>query len=784
MALRKRQMNNERLLARLLVQLGSTDGAVTTFLIIVTAGVVLFGTVLIDYARVAALNALAEHAVRTSVRSVLSAYDAALYERYGLFGRGGTPNETIFERSMRGTLEYGGQDERFRPVAPRVDRFQVEDAAYLGRYDVLERQILEEMKIKAPVDFMMEIGNKFASLSKVMKESAATSDALTRMSGLYDERQKHLLQALADMREAAKLANGLSGDSAVNLATGFASYRSDQEQAQRLSASIAAAEQAASVGASKATAAGAKAKASGASPTSSGKAKQADIEKLASLQGSISRYEQSLRAEASALANAASVAKEKGSVLQQSALKHLAEAQRLNGEIRLAAEQAEAAVPHGYDRVTNANQSRTASASASTSSEGMGAALQDIRKTADQLVYSDSWFTGFENEINGQASELAALATAAEQFAANAGAALAGYANSEGNLATAADSLKLQHSQFTNRYVAPGTVLAKREAMIQVNGAADEQRKQNEKEANALFGQTKQLIGTASGGNEGELLALVQQRYERNLQFNQASDETIASASQWADVAEAQTDVSNSLMGGVFEGVADMMEGTRNSLYVGEYVLNRFQAYSPLEANVASNGNGSANASTPATASIGFHAITFAKQEAEYVLYGLHNPSSNVAAAYAEIFGVRFAIRLMEGLIECRALGFPLLVLSGALVYAMKNTLTDLTELMERGSTKLSKYANIDMHYKDYLRVFMLLHGNGNNRLSRIAAVIETNTGTDLSRTPAAISGTVDVSMKLLFLPGAMKLLGRFGLLQGRVVDGRYETTKLAGLSY
>lgn len=477
---KKKQSGHESLLRRLAAPLkGGTDGAVTTFLAIVTAGVVLFGTVLIDYARIVSLNALTEHAVRTSIRSVLSAYDAALYERYGLFGRGGTPNTTIFEHSLRGTLEFNGKDERFRPVAPRVDRFQVEDAAYLGRYDVLERQIFEEMKIKAPVDFMMELGSKFASLSKVMKESAATSDALTRMGELYDERQKHLLLALTDLQEAAKLANGMSGSSASTLAAGFDSYRSDQEQAQRLSASIAAAEAAATATGADATPNAMGTNAPAAPEASGDQAKQADIDKLAALQASIRQHEQSVRAEASALSNAASKAKEKGQVLKQSALSHLAEARRLNGEIQLAAQQAEAALPQGYDRVSHAGQSLAASSTTSvwSGSDGTNTALQDIRKTADQLVYPDSWFIDFQNEINRQASDLSALSTAAEQFAADATAAIAGNSSAEGRLRSGANSLKLQYDAFADRYAAPGSVLEKREAMIRVNEAADEQRK-------------------------------------------------------------------------------------------------------------------------------------------------------------------------------------------------------------------------------------------------------------------------------------------------------------------
>jgi hypothetical protein len=229
------------------------------------------------------------------------------------------------------------------------------------------------------------------------------------------------------------------------------------------------------------------------------------------------------------------------------------------------------------------------------------------------------------------------------------------------------------------------------------------------------------------------------------------------------------------MMGSLFDGLADMLTGTRDTLYTGEYVLHRFQSYASQLHTLSAESSGGETVG---------HAMTFANQEVEYILYGFDQPGANVAAAMAEIFGVRFAIRLMEGFIECRTLGHPLLVLSGALLYAARNSALDMKELMQRGATKLSKFADVDIKYTDYLRLFMLLHGGGDKRLSRIAAVIETNIGTDLSRTPSAVSASANVSMKLLFLPGAMKVLGTFGLLQGRVTGNRYETTKLVGMAY
>ena len=63
-------------------------------------------------------------------------------------------------------------------------------------------------------------------------------------------------------------------------------------------------------------------------------------------------------------------------------------------------------------------------------------------------------------------------------------------------------------------------------------------------------------------------------------------------------------------------------------------------------------------------------------------------------------------------------------------------------------------------------------------------AVIELNRKAVLSDIPSGVTADAVVSMELWFIPGVMKLLGRFGLLDGKVVGNRYETTQTIGWSY
>jgi hypothetical protein len=67
---------------------------------------------------------------------------------------------------------------------------------------------------------------------------------------------------------------------------------------------------------------------------------------------------------------------------------------------------------------------------------------------------------------------------------------------------------------------------------------------------------------------------------------------------------------------------------------------------------------------------------------------------------------------------------------------------------------------NIQLTYKDYLRVLYLIHHDGSKMLSRIQALIELNTNADLAQRPTEIQTTLTASLRLWFVPGAMKLTG------------------------
>lgn len=74
----------------------------------------------------------------------------------------------------------------------------------LGRYDIFNRQIQEDMKYRAPVDFTLEVINRFKPISDEMKEAAHTVDLLKKLQKLYDKREELLDEAIANQTESAE----------------------------------------------------------------------------------------------------------------------------------------------------------------------------------------------------------------------------------------------------------------------------------------------------------------------------------------------------------------------------------------------------------------------------------------------------------------------------------------------------------------------------------------------------------------------------------------------------
>ncbi|WMT39939.1 hypothetical protein RE628_21720 [Paenibacillus sp. D2_2] len=227
-----------------------------------------------------------------------------------------------------------------------------------------------------------------------------------------------------------------------------------------------------------------------------------------------------------------------------------------------------------------------------------------------------------------------------------------------------------------------------------------------------------------------------------------------------------------------FGGMSSVLQSMTDAALQGEYVVHYYPLFdiSTLDELMHSEGSGVID-------TIG-DSFAPGKQEVEYILYGFHNPTGNIAAAYGEIFALRLAIRTMEGLLKNLNKGNPLLILAAALLYGIQHATKDMLTLTKEGSIELSEFIKVKLTYRDHLRIFLLMHGTSERRLSRMLALIRMNTGIPVEQRATYLRGGVSVSMPLWFLPGVAKTLGASGALKGRVEGSRYYVDKQADFSY
>ncbi|KRE48778.1 hypothetical protein [Paenibacillus sp. Soil522] len=728
------------------------DGAVTVFSVIVLSSLLLFFSLLIDYARIAAVHKLTEDAVRSSVRSVLSAYDSTLYERYGLFGRGGTEGQKLFSEVMAANAEgaAGSDKQGLRLVRSKLETSALHAASFLGNHKVFARQVLEEMKYKAPVDFTLELAARFAPMAGAMKEASVTVGLLEGMRKLYEKRESHLDRVLQLQEQAALAVSGsgihamipvrpeavtIAGDSALTIVGEYGAYAEQVMHDQSLQAGYAE---------------------------------------------EIEAYEEKVRAFAIELRKVSGEMLKRHVKLHSDAITELEEARLLNEDMQRLVQQANQLPDQAaYDAVSRRSVTGTGQYQVPSSA---ASDIEQVKKSADELVKPDDWFSVYRQELEAQGRAAAAIDMEAGGFQTNS---LASLVKPITSIAAETwlegiTSLRLAYGGYEEKYIRPASVMISRK-QTQEQGNVTAQLERQEKQAGALWKQARGLLHSLTSVPQTEehmqVFEQVKKRFNDNLLFNQQLGETdAASGLEQASDAHEAAEQSIATMGDIFEGMAGMLEQTRDSLYFGEYVVHRYVSFAPQHLrSLMTEGNVSELS----------HAVSFNNQEAEYVIYGFHNPVGNIAAAYGELFAARLAVRTMEGLIASKSLGHPLLILSAALIYGLEKTIEDMLAFTERGSAPLSKYVKAELSYTDYLRLFILMHGAGHEtRLARMIAVIEQNSGTMLSAVPSGVTGEASVSVELWFIPGLMRTLGRFGLLDGKVVGNRYETKQTIGWSY
>lgn len=732
--------------------------------------------VLIDLSRIAAYRMQAELAVKAGARAMLSAYDPLLYDRYGLFAMGGSVSDELLSATLEGH-EQPQTSDSLRLLDTAWSEPEVLQSRPLGTHDIFKRQVLEDMKYRAPIDLTLDLASRFKGLPAAMKEARKTSGLLEDMRQAYERREaaldsalKHQIGAGESYRDALRglvpmPAAALDGtrsagsvrdtaDAALMYPDYLAKRAEDAARAEALrqrEAELRRLEE---------------------ERKKSGDSSPAPLPSLPPLEGprygaQLATYEQGVSSLATSLKTQGQKGERARLVELEAARKALDAAEAANAELAAIAAQAEQAAE------------AVAPWPPETGDGGMSGgeteSLRELRTTAADLALPDEYWSRYREELDVLDEAGVRLGAETEAFASL----LPGVPGSSGMaepLRGGAGRLQSLLEAFTDQYGAAGSMTAARREALKSQRAADEQRRELEAQSRRAWSGATAFLGTLTGlrasPEERQAFERVSGLYASNMDWNKEQEEAAASGTGRSADANEGREQALASADGWLDALSGGVTGLRDAVYFAEYSFARFTTTEPAAIRRMLNGGADGGLLMP-------H-----RQENEYILYGLGNPAANVAAAYAEIFALRLAIRTMEGLIECRSYGHPLVVLAAATLYGITEAVKDMQSLLDQGTVALSKYAKLDTYYRDYIRLFLLLHGDSASQTARRIALIEDALSVNLQEAYTYVSVSAVSSVRLWFLPGAARLVGKSVSWHGTVRGGRYETAYAADGAY
>ena len=725
------------------------QGAVSVFLIMIFAFVFAFVAVCIDFSRMIALQAQSEELAHAAVRSVLSSYDQELMSHYGLFAQGETDGNYIMSKVLEQSMETSVHKDGFNLLGAKLDSSELEMSRPLGTYAVFDQQIQEQMKYKAPVNLGLDFVSKLKPMSGVMKEASNAVDVLGKLQKLYDKREKLIdqvyeLQKVAVDKMKLVVPTIQSGSSNSNGSASIGGAISNlQDSASQYGDFVDKVRE-------------------DSGHTYDEQIHTAEISNFRNgTAGAFNRTEEANQKNETAHMK---LTNEPMSLIEQ--------AVEINEQMKRVIKESESRQEGAaYDKVNNG-----ATGNQELTDIDGSEAIKKIRQRTESLIREESFFTTLSNNLDQQITSYRNVTSSIGNLMGLENSVLSASAQ-EGIYSQVVASA----GQNTQRYVSQfQAVLANEDQEVQKQRASQADIDDKKSKADGKLSEAKGLISKLSGlKDEYQQLQKdydeLNGYYEDNLKLNKEQSASSGEPEQTSDDVYDSGTSSMKGMDSLFGSFSDFLSKAADNAFQTEYAADYFKAFEVTQLK---------KLATSGTA--GLSAGNFApdQQEMEYILYGFHNPGGNMAAAFGEIFAVRLAIRTMEGLIKNAGEVHPLLILVTAVLYGLEHAVKDLIDLTEKGYTDLSYFLQVHVTYRDYLRMFMLVHGASNNRLSRMTALIRYNTGIDPDERDTYVSGKVTTGIKLLFVPGVAKAINATFSREGVVEGGTYFAEKLANDSY
>lgn len=753
----------------------SEFGGVSVYLMVILLPLLLFLGLLTDVLRWKTADKEAELAVKAGVRSVMSAYSKEL-QAYGLYGleTGASDANTEFAKTVSENLSGSAGVDRFAWMNQALDpgTAKVTPMYPLSNHQTMKQQILEEMKYRSPLNFMLEITDKFQKngVAAAMGDASRFGERAAQVEALIEERDKRINEAWQDFatlrQKSADMTpfyqtqlrdlNELS--SRIGIHT-LEDTRSALQQAKQQAVSL--------------------------------------QEQIRSIDGSLASL---MMAGAGAAQAIAQLAQARTELVDQYeiAVQTVSEYEELlanfvrYGELMLLLQQ-----KTGVDyNDLQAKFSRFQEAFKLTvkANDALNAELEQIKKEG-----GGPSTTSGANEVFARVQVIGKQEL--DQWESDAGGAVAQFS---GFHAQINDGLWFTRQKYTNTLAAvegskqmldaawtrmSPEMNRRGQSQKEVQAAKREQRAKTQ----AVLDQVKRGMGACSivsGVDPYETLY-------HTLQGNPATPDakgyfqTFMSLNRQPEMLASvpvtpldQPDQAGLSALKLAAGLEKAVTTVRDEFYIDDYAVSKFSYRTlGLEKNSSGVTRTSKELSLPEQ-----HPLT--NQEVEYLIYGASSCAGNYSLAYAEMFAFRLAIRVTEALLEPGskplAAGSPLLVLLAALAEGAIEAQQDMALLIQGEQVPVSKKLSpaITLSYKDYLRIFLLLHSKESTLLSRIQALVYLNTGVDLTETATYVSGSASTTFRFWFMRGVTRLLGNNGFAACGAHNMACSLSKTADLRY
>src|SRR5690606_168119 len=155
----------------------------------------------LDLARLRAAEKMAEQQTKAAARSLLSGYDRKLREEYGLFGLAAVEEERLAFAAAPFADPGGG----FSMVRPRLLELSAEPVYSLADHRLFRRQMLEEMKLKGPVEFTRRVYGNWKASAEDMEKAAHAAEWGEEAEKLLREREEALRDAFRTIERIGAL---------------------------------------------------------------------------------------------------------------------------------------------------------------------------------------------------------------------------------------------------------------------------------------------------------------------------------------------------------------------------------------------------------------------------------------------------------------------------------------------------------------------------------------------------------------------------------------------------